>query len=58
MDYTMQLIVQVFVAIAMIAFVALNAMAVFAVFWVLYHKVHDHWSMRQVWQHARARLSI
>lgn len=58
MDYTMQLIVQIFAAVVMIAFVTLNAVAVFAVFWVVYHKVHDHWTMRQVWQHARERLSI
>lgn len=58
MDFTMQLIVQIVSAFLMIAFVALNAVAVFAVVWVVYHMVHDHWSVRQVWQHARARLWI
>jgi hypothetical protein len=52
MDYTLQLIFQVAVAVAMLVLVALNALAVFAVVTVPC-MMHDHWSMKQLWEHAR-----
>jgi hypothetical protein len=58
MDYTLQLIFQIAAAVAMFVFVALNGVALFAIIWVAYHVLHDHWSMKQAWQHAKTRLSI
>ena len=58
MDSTLQIIFEVATAVAMIVIAALNALAAFAIGWAVYHMLRDHWSVRQVWQHARARLSL
>ena len=57
MDFTMQLIIQVASAVVLLVIVALYGAAIFAVVWAAYHMLHDHWSMRQVWERAWARRS-